>query len=82
MMMDKMGAKKKAIEELMCYLDQKDGDELGSAMKPKEAEIEVTKVEGMGEPEAEAVVAEEGTEPKMSDEELEELIQAIQSKLG
>ena len=82
-------AKKKAIEELMAHLDQKDGDDLGSAMKPKEEIIEapeMEKAEGMEPDGDEAPKVEietaQGAEPKMSPEEMEELIEAIQSKLG
>lgn len=80
--------KKKAIDELMGYLDGKDDEELGSAVKPKGLGVEVTKVEklgGEGEemPEGEELAAVEGeAKPKMSDEEISELIEALQSKLG
>ena len=82
--------KSKAIEELMAYLDGKDGEELGAAIKPKGASIEMTKVEKLGdeghaEPDGDegAVLEVEGDgSPKMSDEEMDELIQALQSKLG
>ena len=92
--MQMQDAKKKAIEELMAHLDMKDGEELGSAINPKA--IEVTKIEGEpdgdeakspgmhGEPDGDeaAPMEAEGAEPKMSPEEMEELIEAIQSKLG
>lgn len=84
-----MDPKKKVLEELMAHLDEKDGSELGDAMKPKGLEVEVTKVGELGadgeEPilEEGAEVASEGAEtPAMSEEELAELIEAIQSKLG
>lgn len=83
-----LDAKKKALEELMAHLDEKDGEELGAAIKPKEepavaVEIEAEKPEGV-EPEVEGVaeVEGEGSGSKMSPEEMEELIEAIQSKLG
>lgn len=81
--------KKKAIEELLGYLDEKDGEELGEVVKPKS--IEVTKIEKSAEPDEEMPEVEgmekaegvEGSEStKMSEEELAELIEAIQSKLG
>jgi hypothetical protein len=85
--------KKKAIDELMSYLDGKDGEELGSAMKPKDAHgLEVTKIEALGDdgkPEGDeqspGVMPDEGGEgdkPKMSPEEIEELIEALQAKVG
>lgn len=82
--------KSKAIEELMAYLDGKDGEELGSAMKPKEPVAEAAEIDPMAEGQmdqegAEAAIAAEGGSEagsKMSDEEMAELIEAIQSKLG
>jgi hypothetical protein len=87
-MMFGMDPKKKALQELMSHLDMKDGKDLGAAMKPK-AGIEVTKIENLGpghtEPDADTspgMSADGGDKPKMSDDELQELIEAIQSKLG
>lgn len=87
---DKMDPKKKVLEELMAHLDQKDGEELGQAIKPKGVGLEVMKVEKLGDEselpeglgEEPALEAAEGSDPKMSPEEIEELIEAIQSKLG
>lgn len=90
MKMDMMGAKKNAIDELMAYLDEKDGEDLGSAIKPKELEVEAVAVEGE-EPgevvagnEVDPIGSPEGAsgEPQLSEEEVAELIEAIQSKLG
>lgn len=102
--MNIQSAKEKAIQELMSYLDEKDGEELGSVIKPKKAAVEITKIEGgepdgdegmeskspgvHGEPDGDEAMAmmdkgdAEGAEPKMSEEEMEELIEALQSKLG
>lgn len=84
-----MNAKKRAIEELMAHLDEKDGEELGAAMKPKEEPVlEVESEEKMpgtgGEPDGDEgmKVEVEAEGSKMSPEEMEELIEAIQSKLG
>lgn len=83
-----MDPKKKAIEELMAHLDMKDGNDLGDDMKPKGAAVEVTKIgamDGDQEPDDDdspGVMSDGVDKPKMSDEELQELIEAIQSKLG
>lgn len=92
MKMNMIGAKKKAIDELMSYLDQKDGEELGDSLKPKDGMgVEVMKVDKLGDDEDGSageespgmdMGSEDPSKPKMSDEELEELIQAIQSKIG
>lgn len=82
--------KSKALEELMAYLDQKDGEELGEVIKPKGMGVEVTKVEKIGgehgEPDGDEMTPEglsDGeAQPGMSDEEMDELIEALQSKLG
>lgn len=85
--MQMQDAKKKAIEELMAHLDMKDGEELGAAIKPKEdpaTPIEAEKPEGI-EPdgdEAPGIAEGDDSDSKMSPEEMEELIEAIQSKLG
>ncbi len=76
-----------AIEELLKHLDQSDDDDLGSAMKPKDAAgVEVMKVEAKpdgSEPDGnESPGTSDGNEPKLSDEEIQELIEALQSKLG
>jgi hypothetical protein len=74
---------KKAIEELMSHLGKKDDEELGEVIKPKGAGIEVTKMEASGDPEvAEEMVETSGdamgsSEPKLSDEEIQELIDAL-----
>jgi hypothetical protein len=76
---------KQALDELLGHLDKSDDEELGSAMKPKEGGLEVTKVEASGDPEAIASSIEsDGNDdkPKLSDEEIAELIEAIQQKLG
>ena len=81
----KMDAKKKVIEELMSYLDGKDGEELKGAITPKAVVIESEMKPEMECEKAEGLMLgakEESSEPKMSDEELQELIEAIQSKLG
>jgi hypothetical protein len=88
--------RKKAIDELMSHLDKSDDDDLSSAMKPKG--VEVTKVGVMGGDDDESQspgimdqdkdVGDGTTEtdsmggPKLSDEEIQELIEALQSKLG
>lgn len=84
-----MNAKQKAIDELMGYLDDRDGKDLEEAMKPKIDGAEVPEVESVdgdsAEPvgeEAMAVGVEGEAAPKMSEDELAELIEAIQSKLG
>lgn len=74
-MMNGMDPKKKVLEELMSYLDEKDGAELGEAMKPKGVEVAVEEVSEVPAPEGEA-------SPQMSEEELAELIEAIQSKIS
>lgn len=84
--------KKKVIEELMQYLQGKDDEDLGGAMKPQGMEMEVSKVEGMPEgaapeaPKAEGMSDGDGDEcaasPEMSDEDLNELIEALQQKMG
>jgi hypothetical protein len=85
--------KKKVIEELMQYLSSKDDDDLKGSMTPDAGGLEVTKVEGMPEekdgeaPSADGISdgdGDEGSNPdsKMSDEELNELIEAISSKMG
>ena len=82
-----MDPKNKAIEELLAYLGEQDGMELGEAVKPKGVGIEAIKVEPMeGEEMAEGAGVShgepDGDESGMAPEELEELIEAIQSKLG
>lgn len=87
--------KKQAIEELMKYLDHRDGQDLGESMKPKGMGVEVTKVQKLGEDgspmteDAEEItespeekVLEAKASPEMSDEEMDELIEALQSKLS
>lgn len=74
----KFDAKNKALDELMAYLDQKDGEELGAAVKPPEPEIEVEAEASPGGEEA-AVVEAEGASPEMSEEELQQLIEALQA---
>lgn len=91
--MQMMDAKDRVLQELMAHLDKKDGDDLGEAMKPKGMGLEVTKIDKIGdEPEdsngdsgeevSPGMEAQDGSSPKMSDEEMQELIEAIQSKLG
>lgn len=91
MMDGKMDARKRAIEELLAHLDMKDGEELGSVVKPKDVAVEAISVKKPGEPDGDEGMDAPGMAPgsegddsgsKMSDEELDELIQAIQSKLG
>lgn len=93
MLNGKMDPKRKAIEELMAYLDSKDGEELGEVIKPKAAEVEVTKIDGSPEMGAEGEEGEKGekpeilavegeAKPEMSEEELSELIEALQHKVG
>ena len=78
--------KKKAIEELMQHLDQKDDMELGEIVKPKAVEVLPEEMSEHAEPDGDEAVAiqmEGGSEkPEMSPEELEELIEALQSKLA
>jgi hypothetical protein len=69
-----------AIEELLKHLDKGDDDELGMAMKPKSADLEVMKVEA--DPSGEESPGMSSGEPKLTDEEIEELIEALQAKLG
>lgn len=79
-MIGQMDAKKKALEELMGYLDGKDGEELGGALAPKP---DVAPVEAVGiEPGVEEVAIEGVEKPELSEEEIAELIEALQSKLG
>ncbi len=82
--MDIINTKKKIIEELMSYLDNKDGQDLGDAMKPKGVGVEVTKIENLGDKEHSQPDDEmqEVSKPEMNDDELAELIEAIQSKIG
>lgn len=91
MMNAMMDPKKKAIEELMAHLDMKDGEDLGSAMKPKAVEVAAISDDGAPEPDGDespgvsadgSEVPQEGSEPKLSDEEIAELIEALQSKMG
>lgn len=91
-----MDPKKNAIDELMKYLDQKDGDELGEAMKPKAPEgIEIAKVkvgdDSQGDDQPSAAPGAggdadaqpmDGDKPQMSDDEIQELIEMLQQKLG
>lgn len=84
-MFGKMDPKKKALEELMSHLDSRDGEELGEVVKPKGVGIEMTKVEKMGEPDGDEVPgmgSDEGDKASMSEEEIQELIEALQSKLS
>ncbi len=90
----KMGfdPRKTAIEELMQHLNKSDDDDLGAAMKPKG--VEVTKVGVMGDTkdpdgdgdddskELGAVQVDGSGEPKLTDHEIQELIEALQQKLG
>lgn len=72
--------KKTAIQELLAHLGKHDDEELGEMVKPKDAALEVTKVEADGEPVG-AELEVEG-KPELSDEEISELIEALQSKLA
>ncbi len=78
-----MDAKKKALEDLMGHLDGKDGEELGAAVKPKA--VEVTKVGVDADPgsdDGSGAMCEDEGKGKLSPEEIEEIIEALQSKLG
>lgn len=90
-MMDGMkDPKSKALEELMAYLDQKDGEELGAAVKPQGMGVEVTKIEKLGgehgEPDGDEMKLEGMSDGEssagMSEDEMDELIEALQAKLG
>lgn len=92
--------KASVLDELMKYLDTKDDESLGEAVKPKGVGIEAVKVkkigaDGLESPEDEAMespeheAAESPKEElsehmgsKMSDQEMDDLIEAIKSKLG
>jgi hypothetical protein len=86
--------KGKAIEELLSHLGMSDDKDLGDAVKPKVASIEVAKIakpDGQQEPDGDEGMGMPGDQdgdemgakkPEMSDEELQELIEALQSKLG
>lgn len=63
-----------ALKELLAHLDKSDDEEFGAELKPKEAAVEVTQVEATPE-------ANPG-EPKLSDEQVAELIEALEAKLG
>lgn len=84
--------KKKVIEELMQYLQSKDDEDLGTALKPAVGEVEV-KVEGGDEeskpeaPRAEGLSDGDGDEAsapsgEMSEDELNELIEAMSAHAG
>jgi hypothetical protein len=84
-----MDPKKQALQELMAHLDMKDGKDLGDSMKPKGAAIEVAKIgttdgdqDGDESPGMHPGSMGDGGDSKMSDDELAELIEALQSKLG
>jgi len=87
-MFPKADPKKQAIDELMQYLDGKDGEELGEVVKPKGPAIEVAKIEKVGDEPSEAHGADDvakmgdPSKPEMSDDEIAELIEALQSKLS
>lgn len=80
-----------ALEELMRHLDKSDDDDLGAAMKPKGEGVELTKIGVTGDPDdsgdgmdsdSDPDSATDDGKPKLSDEEIAELIEALQSKLG
>lgn len=91
-MMKSMDPNKSVLEELLKYLEGKDGMDLSEAMKPKDEGLKVTQVEKIGDEgdqpdgdEMAAIEAASGADsekPKMSEEEIDELIEAMQSKLG
>lgn len=78
-----------AIEELMKHLDKSDDDDLGVAMKPKADGVEMTKIGVTGDSDMDGDKDMSGGTPdmgdggpKLSDDEIQELIEALQSKLG
>jgi hypothetical protein len=92
--MSPMDAKGSVLDELLSHMDGLDGEDLKSAMNPQDpaaAEAGSESMEGMegaNEPDGDesagvAVIADGGgAAAKMSPEEMEELIEAIRSKLG
>jgi hypothetical protein len=94
--MSPMDAKGSVLDELLSHMDGLDGEDLKSAMNPQDPAAEAGSsgsepmegMEGANEPDGDeaagvAVIADGGgAAAKMSPEEMEELIEAIRSKLG
>lgn len=84
--------KSSILKELQKYLESKDDEDLSMAMKPKDASMQVVKIDGGDDSMPDASDGkspgvmggddDSGDKPEMSDEELQELLEALQSASG